>query len=164
MSMEIPVKTIVYQTINLSILFGGLVYFLRQTIKDVFAARASNFVAAANKSEEAKAQAEQSFVDIKHKIDVLEANRDETIARANAEASDMRARLLADAKELASKIQAEAKIAADGEIMRAKSELQEKFIAETISTTRALFQKDIGVQDHQKLQSDFVHKIEAVQS
>ena len=164
MAMEIPVKTIVYQTINLSILFGGLIYFLRQTVKDFFAGRSSQFVAAANKSEEARAQAEQTFVDIKHKLDVLAANQDETIARANADATELRNKLLAEARELAAKMKSEAGATADAEIQRAKRELQEKFVAETVGAARALFQKDLGIQDHQKLQSEFNTKIEAVRS
>lgn len=158
----VPVREVFWQVFNLGILFGGMIYFLRQPVKNFFAQRRADFVEAANKSQAARLEAEKQFVDIKHKLEHLESTRAESIARAEAEAADMRKQMIKDAEELAKRIRNEAETTAQIEVQKARQELRESFIQEAVSAARTVLTKDIGSQDHQKLQNDFTQHLQGV--
>ncbi len=54
---EIPLKTIMYQTINVTILFAGLFYFLKNPVKTFFKEKKEQFLSSAEKAQSAKAAA-----------------------------------------------------------------------------------------------------------
>jgi F-type H+-transporting ATPase subunit b len=158
----IPTREIFWQVFNLGILLGAMFYFLRQPTKDFFRNRQAAFVTAANKSQAARMDAEKQFLDIKHKIEHLETTRDESIARAEAEAVDLRKQILKDAEETAVRVRQEAEVTATSEAIKARKNLQEQFVAEAVSAARGVLSKDIGAQDHGKLQTDFVRNVQGV--
>lgn len=159
--VEVP-KVVLYQLINVIILFGGLTYFLKGMIVKFYAERKSGYLAAAQKSQAAREAAEKHFVDIKHKLDQLEASQDDSIARAKAEANDMRQSLIKDAQDAAARIKNEAEQTAKIEIQKAQTHLREQLLKDSLDAAKAVLSKDIGSVDHQKLQSEFVNKVQAV--
>jgi len=159
--VEVP-KVVLYQLINVIILFGGLTFFLKGTIVKFYADRKASYLAAAQKSQAAREIAEKQFVDIKHKLDQLEASQDDSIARAKAEASDMKQSLIKDAHEAAARIKHEAEQTAKIEIQKAQTHLREQLLKDSLEAAKAVLSKDIGTADHQKLQSEFVNKVQAV--
>ncbi|MBX2988125.1 MAG: ATP synthase F0 subunit B [Bdellovibrionaceae bacterium] len=159
---HIPTDLIFWQVFNLTILFGALIYFLRQPVKDFFRQRQAGFVEASQKSQAARQEAEKQYLELKHKIERLESTRAETLARAEAEAADLRRHMLKEADEMASRIRHEAQVTAQIEVQRARQDLRESFIDDSIAAARQVLAKDIGSQDHSKLQTDFVKNIEAV--
>lgn len=158
----IPTRTIFWQVFNLAVLFGALFFILKDGVKNFFAQRRSGFVAAAEKSQSIRQEAEKQFIDIQHKIENLENTRAESLARAEAEAADMRHQLVREANEMAVKIHQEAEITAKIEVQRAKQDLHEKFVKEAIQAARTVLTKDLGAQDHQRLQGDFAKNLQAV--
>jgi F-type H+-transporting ATPase subunit b len=159
--VEVP-KVVLYQAINVAILFAGLFYFLKGTVVKFYADRKSGYLAAAQKSQAAREVAEKQFVDIKHKLDQLETSQDESIARARAEANEMKQSLIKDAQEAAARIKNEAEQTAKIEIQKAQTHLREQLLKDSLEAAKAVLSKDIGSVDHQKLQSEFVNKVQAV--
>lgn len=158
----IPWKTIGWQVFNLTILFAGLIYFIKDNVRTFFAGRKDTFVEQAKKSQAARAEAEKQYLEIQHKIEHLEATREESLSRAQAEAADLRKSLIKEAEEMAVRIRNEAQVTAKVETAKAKKELHEQFVRETVAAARGVLTKDIGAADHQKLQGDFVSKVEGV--
>lgn len=155
-------KTVLYQAINVVILFVGLYYFLRVPVAKFYSDRKGNYLAAAKKSQAAREEAEKQFVDIKHKLTQLEATTDESISRAKAEAVDMKHALIKEAQEAAVRIKNEAEQTAKIEILKAQTHLREQLLKDSIEAAKTVLSKDIGSADHQKLQSEFVNKVQAV--
>lgn len=155
-------KVVLYQAINVVLLFGGLYYFLKKPVVKFYADRKENYLAAAKKSQTAREEAEKQFVDIKHKLNQLEATTDESISRARAEAVDMKQALIKEAQEAAARIKNEAEQTAKIEIQKAQTHLREQLLKDSIEAAKAVLSKDIGSADHQKLQSEFVNKVQAV--
>lgn len=159
--VEVP-KVVLYQVINVMILFGGLFYFLKGTIVKLYAERKANYLSAAKRSQAAKELAEQQLADIQGKLSQLIATQEETISRARAEANDMKKALIKEAQEIAARVKNEAEQTAKIEIQKAQSQLREQLLRESLEAAKAVLSKDIGTADHQKLQSEFVNKVQAV--
>jgi F-type H+-transporting ATPase subunit b len=155
-------KVVLYQAINVVLLFGGLIYFLKATVVKFYADRKAAYLAAAQKSQAAREEAEKQFVDIKHKLSQLESTTDESISRARAEAADMKHSLVKEAQEAAARIKHEAEQTAKLEVQKAQTHLREQLLKDSIAAAKAVLSKDIGSADHQKLQSEFVNKVQAV--
>ncbi len=159
---EVPSKLIFWQVFNLTILLSALTYFLRQPVKDYFAQRRTSFIAAAEKSQAARAEAEAKFTDLKKKIEALDSTRTESLSRAQAEAADLKKQLIVAANEMAERIRREAEVTSKVEAMRARRDLHEQFAEEAVASARAVLAKDMSSQDQVKLQGDFVKNIEGV--
>lgn len=159
--VEIP-RVVLYQLINVVIMFGALYYFLKDVVVKVYADRKANYLAAAQKSQAAREEAEKQFVDIKHKLDQLETSESESLSRARAEANDMKHALIKEAQEAAARIKNEAEQTAKIEILKAQMHLREQLLKDSLDAAKAVLSKDIGSADHQKLQSEFVNKVQAV--
>lgn len=156
----VPGHTIFWQAFNLAILFGGLFYYLRKPIKDYFRQRQSEFIEAAKKAQSARLEAEKEYLDIQHKIEHLEGSRAESLARAQAEAAEMRKQMVRDAEELAARIRQEAEATVRIEVQRAQNQLQERFVQEAVAAARTVLTKDISPQDQSKLQNDFAKNLQ----
>lgn len=158
----IPAGTIFWQVFNL-IIVGTILYFVtRKTVPAIFKQRQEEYLSSARKAEQARAEAERQYKDIKEKLERLSATYDESMARATAEATDMKKQLMAEAQELAQRIRTEAETTVRIELQKAKRELHEKFVQESVGLARQVLSRDIGSSDHQKLQSEFTRNIEAV--
>jgi F-type H+-transporting ATPase subunit b len=159
--VEVP-RSVLYQAINVVVLFGGLFYFLKNMVVKFYHDRRATYLVAAEKSKAAREAAEKQFVEIKHKIDQLENSADESLSRARAEAVDMKQALVKEAQETALKIRHEAAETAKIEIQKAQTHLREQLLKDAIEASKMVLSKDIGSADHQKLQSEFVNKVQAV--
>jgi len=155
-------KVVLYQAINVIILFAGLAYFLKGMIVKFYGERRQNYLAAAEKAKAARDEAEKEFLAIKHKLDQLAETVDESLSRARAEAADMKKQLINDAKELAARIKHEAEETAKIEVQKAQTHLREQLLKDAVAAAKTVLSKDIGSADHQKLQSEFVNKVQAV--
>lgn len=149
-----------YQAINFLIYIGLLFYFLRKPVKNYFASRQAAFNAALVKAQAAKAEAEAQKKEIQDRLNRLQAESDKAIAQAKAEAEQMRARIVKDAEELANNLRAEAQRSASFEIQRAKNELREELLSQSLALSQKILQEKVGEADQKRLQTEFVEKIE----
>lgn len=148
-------KVVIWQAINLIILLSVLLYYTKAKIVALFAERRATYIKAAEKSKKLQAEAEKSLLDIKHKLDLLSSFTAENIARVRAEAADLKKMMIGDAVEAAKRIREEAKATAAGEALKAHRAVKNQAISESMKLARQVLTKDIGKEDHQKLQNDF---------
>ena len=156
-------RVVFWQFVNLVILFGIVYYYFGQKIKDAFKAREASFLSDFEKSKSIQQEAEKRLLDIKHKIRNLEDNEAATLARAQAEAADMRNQLILEAKQFVSKIKREAESAAQIEMQNAKRELHDEVVKAAVFQAHEILKKDVGQADQQRLQEQFSKQIEGVQ-
>jgi F-type H+-transporting ATPase subunit b len=160
-SNEIP-SVIIWQVINLGILFAIIYKYTKQPIVEFFSSRQKDYLAQAEKSQALFKDAEKQYLDIQHRLEVLNSSSEESINKAKQEALDLKNQMIKDAEELAARIKDEAKQAAKIESQKVYQKLHDKIVSEAIMAAKNVLTRDIGAQDHQKLQSDFNKNIEAV--
>jgi F-type H+-transporting ATPase subunit b len=148
-------KVVIWQAINLIILFSVLIYYTKAKIQSFFIEKRSGYLKAAEKSKKLQIEAEKNLLDIKHKLDLLSSYTEENIARVRAEAADLKKSMIADATEAAKRVRDEAKNSAEVEALKAHRMVKNKAISESMKLARQVLTKDIGKEDHQKLQNDF---------
>ena len=159
---EHTIHTIIFQAINVSLLFAGLVYFLRKPVKDFFKTKQQDFVATSQKALELKRVAELERADIQVKLSKLESTNDESLSRARAEAADMKKNMIAEAQALSKRIHEEAEVAAKLEVEKAKNRLRQQMIREAATIAGQQMKDKISGDDQKRLQSEFIDHIQAV--
>lgn len=155
--------TLFWQAVNVTVMFAGLIYLLRKPVRDFFSNKKSSFVAAAEKANEIRKQAEQEQSDIRVRLTKLESTADESISRARAEAADMKKQMILEAETMTKKIKEEAEAAARLEIEKAKNKLRNQMIADAIEQAKNNIETKVSSEDHKRLQGDFINNIQAVQ-
>ena len=159
----IPWDTIAYQAINVSIVFGALLYFAKQPIKEFFSGKREAFVQASEKATSVKKKAEQDHLEIKVQLTKLESTADESVARARAEAADLRLALISEAEALSEKMKKDAENAAKLEVERAKISLRRQLIEDSLAQARKQMVAEVSAEDQKRLQENFINNIQAVQ-
>lgn len=155
-------RTVLWQAFNFSLVVLIIYFAVRKSLPELFHKRQEGFVASAKKAEEAKAEAEKMFLDIKNKLEHLNTTYEESVSRARAEATDLRKQLIQEAEEQARHVKQEAEVTVKSEMQKAQRELRETFVREAVGIARGVLSKDIASSDHQKLQTEFSKNIEAV--
>ncbi len=153
---------VLWQAINLSILFAALIYLTKDKIVAIFKERHASYLAKAEKSKHARLEAEKILVDISEKLRKLRSTADESIARAEAESVEMRNKIISESQQISSRIKKEAESTVQAETEKAIQELRNTIAKDAIESARQVLSKDIGNNDHQQLQEQFSKKVEAV--
>lgn len=163
-SDEHGIPTVVlYQAINVGIIVVGGIYLGRKKIANFFEARKQQYLAAQSKAQSTLQQAEQEFQQMKTTYDKLMVNKDDSLAKAKADANDLRAQMVKEAHALSSKIQEEAKLSSKIEIERAKYQLKEQLVRDAFELSKRDLASKATSADQKKLQDDFISKVQVVQ-
>jgi F-type H+-transporting ATPase subunit b len=160
---EHAIKTIIYQAINVFVLFGGLIYFLKKPVQQHFKQKKESFIASASKAESARAAAESEHMQIQVKLTKLQNTADESISRAKAEAASVRNQMVAEAEAVSKRIKDEAAVAAKLEYEKAKARIRDLMLQEAIEASRAQLSSKVSNEDHARLQGNFINNMQAGQ-
>ncbi len=158
----IPWMVIVAQAFNLAVLFGALIYFLRAGAKKYFSSRQEIYLELVNRADAARREAEKARSDIAAKLNELESGSKKTLEHAQAEAAQMRTRIVSEAQSLAVKMKEEAHRSVKIELEKAKNELRQELLGAAVESARASLKEKVGGPEQAKLQKEFVDKIQVV--
>lgn len=153
---------VVFQAINFLIYVGVLYFLLRKPVLSFFTGREQAFKQALVKAESAKREAEAKKREIQDRLNRLETTADESVAQAKAEAAALKARILKEASELSQKLRDEAHSATEFEVARAKHELREELLVQSVAAAREMLADQMAEPDQKRLQTEFVDKIQVV--
>lgn len=154
---------VLYQAINVAIIFFGAFYFGRKKVSAFFVEKRKLFLDAQERAKSALRVAELEHHEVKTRLDKLKVTRSESLAKAKTDANDMRERILQDAHTLATKLKDEALLAAKIEVQRAKHQLKEQLVREAFETSKKDLSLKATSDDQKKLQEDFISKVQVVQ-
>jgi F-type H+-transporting ATPase subunit b len=155
---EIP-KAVIYQAINISILFFGVAFYSKDKIRSFFVSRRAEYLDASEKSAQARKSAELELVEIKTKIEAIESKMASDLERAHIQAGQFRLSLEEEARRLSQRIKEESRLTVALEVDKAQRELREKLLADSLEAARLVLKKDLSSADQQKLQKDFINNI-----
>lgn len=157
-------KTIIYQVINVSVIIFGMIYFLRKGIGAFLESRQKAYLEAKEKAFSALRKAEEEHKDIQVKLSKLQTTRTDTIARAQAEAFELKNTIIQEAKQLSVSIKREAEEASRIEVERAKTQIRDYMIQQAVVQANSNLKTGITEDDHRKLNINFISNIEAPHS
>ena len=157
---EIPFS-VTLQAINF-VLYGGLLFFfLRKPTITYFRNRHEAYKQALVKAESARREAELKKREIQERLEALELSSAESIEQARVEAEAMKKRIVEEAKSMSTHLRNEARRTAEFEIERAKGQLREELISQSVALSKKMLEEKIGEPDQKRLQTEFVDKIGA---
>lgn len=155
-------SVIVWQVINLVILFFIIFKFAKQPVIDFFSTRQKDYLNQAEKYKALFKAAEGQYADIKARLETLEQTRNESIERAMREAKEMQNQMIKEANEVALRVKEEAAQTAKLEVQKLFQRLHNQLVTDAVLAAKHVLSTDIGSQDHGKLQTEFNKNIEAV--
>ena len=158
------VPTLIAQTVNVSVLAGILYYFSAAKVRDYFRSKRAEFLDVAERAQAAQKRAQMEHDALEAKLQKLRLDRDAAVMRAQAEAADLRRTMVAEAEALSKKILQEAQKAAQSEVEKARLVLRQEMLDQAMALTRAQLKKQVSVEDHARLQGQFLHNIEHVEN
>jgi F-type H+-transporting ATPase subunit b len=156
-------KIVFYQAINFFGLLAILYYFLHKKVAAHFVKRHDDLTLQLREAKKLKDDAEVKHQEYLVKIKNLESEADQILTQIKLEGEASKNRIVAEAKALAEAIQIEAKKSAANEVQKAKAELYDEVLAQSLEGARTLLTKSVVDKDQLRLQKEFVEKIEAVQ-
>ena len=159
----IPVKAILIQALNFSILVGLLAYLLKKPAKDFFSSRGESFHEHLRKAEEAKERAETKKRTIKDRLESLHATAGDSTAKAKADAEELRHKIVEDAKTLAGKLKIESERTAQHELEKAVATVRDELIEAAMTSAEKNLATKVDATEQRRLQSEFVDKLQVVQ-
>ena len=154
--------SVVYQAANLLIYLAILFYFLRHPVKNYFRKKEENFREALVKADRAKHDAEVKKREVLNRLATLEETSEQSLREAKLEAEALKNKIIAEAHDLSLKMKEDARRTADFEIQRAKNELREELLTQSVAVAQKILNDKIVETDQQRLQTEFVDKIQVV--
>ena len=158
----IPVKMIVSQAINFTLLFVFLYFALRQKVSEHFKHRAAQYNELVQRAEKDRLEAEAARRDIQTRLNNLVTNSEKDLAKVRAEAEELKKKMLTEAEELAKKLEQDAKQAIALEVEKAKANMRNEILLSALQNAEAGLKGKIQASEHRKLQHDFIQKMKVV--
>lgn len=158
---ESGIPTVVHlQFVNFALYVGLVIYFAKKPISEYFKNRQANFFSALKRADAARAEAQAKRAETQARLAKLEATRDESLRNARTEAEALRQQIVAEAKVLSEKLQLDAARTAQVEIERARAQLREELVNQSVAMAQRILSDKMQDQDQKRLQHEFVQKID----
>jgi F-type H+-transporting ATPase subunit b len=153
---------VILQFVNFFLYVVLIVFIARTPLSNYFKERHAGFFAAKKKADAARSEAEAKRKEIQDRLSKLETTRDESIQRAREEAEALRKQIVNEAQALSQKLKLEAARTAEVEINRAKYELREELLEQSVQMAKRVLvdTNKVQEQDQKRLQAEFVEKIQ----
>jgi F-type H+-transporting ATPase subunit b len=158
----IPWKNIFWQTFNIAVLVGILVFFLRVKVTAYFKTRAEDYQRAFDSARQAKELAEHELAEIKKRLAKLESTEGESLDSAQKDATRFKENMVKEALELSDKVRSDASQTAQVEVEKAKMQLRDFVLNESVVGARKRIGEIAGDADQRRLQKDFVNNLGGV--
>ena len=157
-------KEMAWQTANLALLLGVLVYFGRKPITEFFATRRSGIQNELNEAAGLLAEAEQRNAELQRRLVDLSSEIDGIKKTAGQRATDEADRILADARASAERIRNDARAAMDQELRRAQTQLREEAADLALELAAKKLEDEVGESDRDRLVDEFILRVEPTAS
>lgn len=151
---------VILQAVNFAIYAALVIFFIRKPIRSYFESREAGFRQALVKAQEARREAEQKKTEIQNQLNELQSTQAESVEQARAEAETLKARIIQDAKDMAQRLREEAQRTTDFEVQRAKNELREDLLKQSVALASKILTEKMAEPDQKRLQTEFVDKIQ----
>jgi F-type H+-transporting ATPase subunit b len=155
-------EMIIPQTVNFVLFTSVLAYFLVRPIKNSFAERGQKFETAVKRAEEVRLTAERANKEVKDRLAKLEGSTKVSVEEAQKEASLLRERIIAEAKDSAMKVAQEAQRNTEFELQKAMLNLRAELVSNSVKIAEDEVRTKTDATLQKDLQKEFLKKVEGV--
>ncbi len=127
-------RVVLWQAVNISILLGVLVYFMKDKVRAYYTGKRENYLRVAREVADLKRQVQEQATILKDKIRKLDETADQQQKKAELDAREFNTKLLVEAREQAEKLKRETEKTVSAEIYRAVEALKSEVVDKSIST------------------------------
>lgn len=155
-----PMKELLWQAVNLAILFAVLFYFARKPLQSFFAGRREQIKGDLDAAAELLAAAEKHYAGWQRKLINLQQELDEIRAGGRRRAEEERDAILADAQTAADRIRREMEAVIEQELRRAQNTLRDEAAVLATEIAERILREQLGGADRDRLLDEFITRIQ----
>ncbi len=155
-------KVVFWQLLNFAIFVGLLFFLLRKNVISHFQKRREDFLSAVTKAQKIRHEAEERHSEIQTRLNRLKQEEGQNRQRAHEEAESYKRHLLQEATNIAKGVEEESSRMVQVEKAKALAKVREELIQESMKQAREKLSKSLENQDQDRLQSEFIEKIQVV--
>lgn len=156
--------TVIWHTINLSILLGIIVYFAKKPVQRAMKARAEKITQAIDEAQALHAEAKAMLDEYEAKIAALDTEATEILSQYRAQGEEEKAKLIAEGQAEATRLKSEAERTVANEVARAKQRLEVEVIDRAVSAAEQTIREQLTPADHRRLTSEYLSGLEEAAS
>jgi F-type H+-transporting ATPase subunit b len=153
-------RQLIFATLNLLLLIGVLVYFVRKPLAAFFSDRRQRIQGELKAAADLRAEAETRYSKWQRRLMDLESELDAIRATARERAAVEREQILADAAAAAERIRRDARAAVDQELLRARRQLRQEAADLAVELASETLARQVTDADQDRLLDEFVRTIE----
>lgn len=154
------VRDVLFQTLNLALLLGVLIYFGRKPISEFFADRREGIATELSDAADLLSQAEKRNSELQRRLIDLGSEVDRIREVAGQRAEEEAERILADARASAERIRRDAQAAVAQELRRAQTALRDEAADLAMEIAARKLTEVVGDSDRDRLVDEFITRIE----
>jgi F-type H+-transporting ATPase subunit b len=152
--------TLIWHAVNLALLLGLLVYFLRTPIRGFFATRRRDIEQNLERAQQVLREAEERLAEWKGRLARLDAEIQEIRRLAQERAEVERRQILADAEAAAARVRRDGAAAVAQEERRARETLRKEAADLAIELAGELLRQQVTDSDRTRLAEEFIARME----
>jgi len=153
-------KMLYFQIVNVVVLLGAFIYFLKDPVREFFKSRANNYHLEAQKAQARLKEAQNKLEELQLSLTKIETTWAEALSRAQAEATELREKMNRQSDESTQRLLEDAKRAIQAE----QHSLYQNIIADLVASATAQVEQKLKTQlsdeDHKRLQKNFNNSVE----
>ena len=154
-----PITDVIFPALNFLIYAFIIVKYALPAVRSFLKSRREEVIATMSQAS-AKLAAAQGMVDeYQAKLAAVDREVQTLQATLRDEGERDKAKLLADANAMAAKVKDDARILADQEVKMARQKIREEMAIQAEATARALLQRNLSVDDQNRLADEFIQSI-----
>ncbi|NWG75550.1 MAG: ATP synthase F0 subunit B [Rubrivivax sp.] len=152
-------KAEIFQIINFLLLVILLVFLYKKYAGDGFEKRSQQIKMAIEEAEHARRMAEQKCNEYRLRVEALEKEIEDILARAKEEADKEHEQILQEARVQAAKIRSQAEMTTKQEVIAARQLLRDEAINLAADLALGLLKKSVTGDDHRRFVELYVRKM-----
>lgn len=151
---------LIIQTINFAILVGLLFYFMKKPVVEAVANRRKTIQKEVEDARLQKIDAEKKFNEFEGRLRSLEAEAQEIIEKARADARQIKARIIESANAAAARIVRDAEQSSKTALEDSRNDIRREVIGRAIEMAEEVIRERLSAEDQRRILTEYVGKVE----
>lgn len=153
------ITDVIFPALNFLIYAFIIVKYALPAVRSFLKTRREEVIATMSQASAKKAAAQALVDEYKAKLAAVDREVQNLQATLRDEGERDKAKLLGDANIMAAKIKEDARILGDQEVKMARQKIREEMAIQAEATARALLQRNLSVDDQNRLADEFIQSI-----
>jgi len=154
-----PLTDVIFPALNFLIYAFIIFKYALPAVRGFLKNRREEVIATMTQASAKKAAAQALVDEYKTKLAAVDREVQSLQATLRDEGERDKAKLIGDANAMAAKIKEDARVLADQEVKMARQKIREEMAIQAEATARALLQRNLSVEDQNRLADEFIQSI-----